>query len=151
MARFGVTGLLTVVSTTDKSVIGILGSANKRAKIYDWMVGADGTPADNAMNYQLQQQDASTAGTATAVTPKPLDPADPASDVTANEDYSVEPTADVGIPPIEIPVNQRASYRWVASPGGELILAATASIKYLSQARSPGYASTTRHTLHFEE
>lgn len=151
MARFAVTGNIAAVAATYKTMVGILASVNKRAKIYDWMVGADGTPADNALVYTLQLQDASTAGTATSVTPIPLDAADPASDVTANENYSAEPTADDGIPFIELPINQRASYRWVAAPGGELILAATASIKILSEVLSAAYTGTAKASLHFEE
>jgi hypothetical protein len=150
-ARYAVTGNHAAVASSLATIVGIIGSASKRVRIYDWMVGADGTPADNAMLYTLQLQDATTAGTSTAVTPVALDAAEGGPDFTAAEDYTVEPTADDGIPAIELPINQRASYRWVAAPGGELILAATANIKYISEVSSPAYTGTAKATVHVEE
>ena len=96
----------------------------RRAKVYDWMFGSEASPADNAFLWQMQR--CTTAGTYTGVTPRPLDPADAATELDAGENCTAEPA----YPPamlLSIPLNQRASYRWVAAPGSELVLPATAT------------------------
>ena len=48
---------------------------------------------------------------------------------------------------IELPVNQRASYRWVAAPGGELVVPATNVAGLGFRAKAPAYASTALVTI----
>lgn len=150
MARFAVTGNLAITGAV-ATVAALVASANKRPKLNDWIVGASGSPGDNQMLWSVEGFNADTAGTSTSVTPKPLDPADPPSDTGAEEDYTVEPTSADGIPWVEMPVNDRASYRWIASPGGELIIAATANLKMLTRVVGGGYTGVSRATMHFKE
>ena len=70
---------------------------------------------------------ASALGTSTAVTPIPLDPADAATESDAGENHTIEPTYTAGSILLAVGLNQRATFRWVASPGGELVYPATAS------------------------
>lgn len=98
----------------------------RRAKVYDLAFGCSASPADNAFLWQIQR--CSTAGTGTTVTPNALDPADTlASTIVATGAVTVDPTLTAGAFLMQVPLNQRASFRWVAAPGSELVIPATAS------------------------
>ena len=97
----------------------------RRLKWYDLILGSEASPADNAFLYVLQRFTA--AGTNTAVTPSALDPADAATESDAGENNTIEPTYTATLILLEVPLNQRATFRWVAAPGSELVSPATAS------------------------
>jgi hypothetical protein len=96
----------------------------RRAQIYDVMVGSEATPADAAILWTLRRFTA--AGTSTGVTPINLDSADATTEFDAGENHTIEPTYTANIL-LNIPLNQRATFRWTCAPGGELIVPATAS------------------------
>jgi hypothetical protein len=53
---------------------------------------------------------------------------------------------------MEIPVNSRASYRWVAAPGGELVVPATDVTGLGLRAKSAAYTGTGQQaTVHYWE
>ena len=114
-------------NTANTTVLGLTSAATIRPKIYDLIVGSDAAPADNAVEYNLQRYTA--AGTAGgAVTPQLLDPGDPASLAAAAVGvYTVEPTYTANAIMLMWAQNQRATFRWVAAPGGEIILPAVAA------------------------
>jgi hypothetical protein len=114
-------------ASTSLAVGNIIADATRprRYKLFDLMAGYDGTPADAAAELSVQR--CTTAGTATAVTPRPLDPADAATEMDANENHTVDPTITANSSLLALAFNQRASIRWVASPGKELVVPATAS------------------------
>lgn len=93
------------------------GTTASRGKVYDYMVGSITTPADSAFDHELYRT--STAGTGAAVTPSPLDPADTAAVNDASDTYTADPT--IGVVLMRLSLNQRATYRWAAAPGGELV------------------------------
>jgi hypothetical protein len=97
----------------------------RRFKIYDLIFGSEAAAADNPFLWRVARITA--AGTSTGVTPQPLDPADAATESDAGENHTVEPTYTAGANLIHCPLNQRATFRWVAAPGGELVAPATAS------------------------
>ena len=97
----------------------------RRLKFYDLILGSEASPADNPFLYIVQR--CTTAGTLTSVTPSPVDPADAATESDAGENVTIEPTYTANLILLAIALNQRATFRWVASPGGELITPATAS------------------------
>lgn len=109
----------------------LVGAATIRPGIYDISIGSDATPADQAAKYAIQR--GTTAGTwagagGAAITPQALDPADPAALATANQGIaSVGPTLTANAFLLQFATNQRATYRWVAAPGSELKIPATAS------------------------
>ena len=120
----------------------------RRAKIYDWMFGSEASPADNAFLWQAQR--CTTAGTNTGVTPQALDGADAATESDAGENHTVDGTLTSAAILLSIPLNQRASYRWVAAPGGELIVPATASNGF--HFRTPtATAVAVTSTIHVDE
>lgn len=101
------------------------GTRPRRARIYDIMFGSEATPADAALLWTIRR--CSAAGTSTAVTPQNLDPASATTEYDAGENHSVEPTYTAGAILLNVPLNQRATFRWVAAPGGELVMPATAN------------------------
>lgn len=145
--RYSVDGRDT--NTASTSILGLTSAATVRPKVYDIIAGAYGTPADYAAEYYVQRSTA--AGTSTAVTPQALDPADPASLCAAGEAHSVEPTYTANAILLSFAKNARATFRWVAAPGGEIVLPATAAngVGILSVQVSTAY--TEAFTIHFEE
>ena len=123
--RYAATGTQTAVTATPgDSALAIEGGADQRPQIYDWTSGFGGAPADNAISLRVQRTSA--AATGTPVTAEPLDAADPASRASVNEEITVEGTL-AGVAIFEQIMNQRANYRWVAAPGGEIVIPATAN------------------------
>lgn len=149
--RYGSTGNQATVASTNKTMLSLTGGTGVLARIYDLLVGADGTPDDRAMVYSAQRHTAD--GTNTAVTPEPLD-ADRAlaAEVAGGENHTAEPTV-AGIPVIELPVNLRATFRWMAAPGGELVTALTLNSGFSFRVREPSgnYVSSAKATVHHEE
>lgn len=97
----------------------------RRLRVYEISFGSEATPADAAILWTIQR--CSAAGTSTSVTPQNLDSASSTTEYDAGENHTVEPTYTAGAILLNIPLNQRATYRWIAAPGGELVLPATAS------------------------
>lgn len=148
-------GTQQVTATTYISAILATGApvtAPRRGKIYDLLIGTNGTPADNAVEFDISRiTTISTAVAAgTLITPQPLDPADAAatSVVTANSTGS--PTVSIQNI-LYVGINQRASYRWVAAPGSELVWPATSSNGFALRGRSPGYTGTLTGDWMFQE
>ncbi len=121
----------------------------RRAKIFDLMFGSEATPADNALQWQVQRS--TTQPTATSLTPTALDPADAAAIDDATENSTADGTKTANAILLSIPLNQRASYRWVAAPGGELVIPATANngVHFTTPIQTAAIAVTA--TCHFEE
>lgn len=149
----GFGGTQQAMTTTYKTLIDITAATGattlRRGLIYDILFGADGTPADNAMVYKADRQ--TTTGTRTAATPAPLDSGDAAALLTYGVNTTIEPTVTASTQLIEVPVNQRASYRWVAAPGGELVIPATNVAGIGFRAKSPAYTGTALATVHCQE
>jgi len=140
------------LSSTYKTLLSLNASsatALRRAKVYDVLIGTNGTPADNYMEWDVSAMTA--AGTGTGVTPNKLDPADGAALTVATANYTAEPTVTASSSLFYIGVNQRASYRWVAAPGSELVIPATNLAGLVLRARSGGYTGTATGAMLFEE
>jgi len=109
----------------------LIGATTVRPRIQDVVLGSDASPADNACKIAFQRQ--TSAGTwagagGAAITPQAIDPGDPASLCTANQGVaSVGPTLTASAFLLQIPFNQRASFRWVSQPGKDLVIPATAN------------------------
>ena len=112
-------------NTAATSQISLTSTAAIRPRIYDFIVGSAATPADNAGEWVWRRTTA--AGTSTAFTPVALDPGDPAAAGLVGVNHSVEPTYTAAADLLHFAINQRATFRWVAAPLGELILPATAA------------------------
>ena len=148
MAKYAVRMQRTASTTLSVGNITADATRPRRGKIYDIMFGSEATPADNVFLWQLQR--CTTAGTATGVTPQALDPDDAATEADAAEIHTVDPTLTAGAMLLTIPLNQRASYRWVAAPGGELVYPATAS-NGIAVRTPTSTAVVVTATTHFDE
>lgn len=99
------------------------GATPRRGFLYEFLLGSEATPGDNAFLWDIQRNTA--VGTGSAVTPQSIDPGDTvASNATAQQNMTIEPT----FPPthlVRLALNQRATFRWVAQPGSELVYPAT--------------------------
>ncbi len=122
--RYSVKGDQTVTTTPGATAVSLNGVTTTRAKVYDFTVGSDGTPADVALNYTAIRFSAS--GSGTAFTPEPLDSDAPVALLGAETNHTAEPTYVTTDILWQIAANQRATYRWVAAPDGELMIPAAA-------------------------
>ena len=127
-------------------------SVPRRGKLYDLLIGTNGTPADNFMEWDISRctiVSTSVAG-GTLVAAPPLDPADAAA--TSIATVNSTGSATISVPNLfYVGVNQRASYRWVAAPGSELVWPATSSNGLNLRTRSGGYTGTATGTWYFQE
>ncbi len=114
-----------MVSTPGDSVLSLVGTTGIRPSIYDVLVGTTGTPADNALEFLLQNHTAD--GTGDALTPTALDSGDPPAGGAYLGNHSAEPTYSAGEVLLKFGLNQRATFRWVAAPGSEIVLPASAT------------------------
>lgn len=148
--HYGTVGNMATNAATNKTMLRLLGGTNVVMRIYDLIVGVDGsTPADGVFIYNAQRT--TTAGTGTAVTPEPLDVAHGLAARGAGlSNLSAEPTY-AGAPAIAIAANSRASYRWSAAPGGELMSALAANAGWGFASRAPVLTLGTRCTVHHRE
>jgi hypothetical protein len=140
------TGYKTLLSVT--AVTGA--TTLRRGWIYDIEFGADGTPADNVITFKVDRQ--GSVGTGTSATAAPLDAGDAAALLVSTVNHTVEPTG-IASTLIEVPLNQRSSYRWVTIPGSgaELVVPAVTVTGIGCRAKSPAYASTGIARVHFFE
>lgn len=160
------------VATTYKSLISVGNSSAtpsslgaglyKRGKLYDILVGTNGTPADNYMEWDVTRitlgttPAAVTLGISSLSSTFTLDTAD--SNNLLNW-IAINSTSEGGITATTeiwyVGVNQRASYRWVAAPGSELVWpavsSATASGGLALRTRSGGYTGTATATILAQE
>lgn len=138
-----------VASGTDKALINLFNPAatpTSRGRIYDILVGSVATPADQAAKFAVHR----TTGVGTegsGFVPNNLDPAGPAGAYDSGIGaFSVQPTETASKQLLVFSLNQRATFRWVASPGGELILAATqnngADLKTVSSTSTQAHEAT---------
>ena len=126
MARYSASGSQNLpASSTPITALTIASQSTvHRNIIYDIVIANVGSPADLVTLHTIQRiTNPGTAGS--AVTPSLLDIADRASQSAVGENHSSEPTYTSATELLEIPLNHRATFRWVAAPGGELITPAT--------------------------
>lgn len=139
----------TASTTLSVGLVNADATRPRRGKFYDLVFGSEATPADNAFKWMLQRFTA--AGTSTSVTPSPLDPADAATESDAGENSTIEPTYTAGLILLSVGLNQRATFRWVASPGGELTYPATASNGIGIQTPTSSAVAVTATVMYVEQ
>jgi len=154
MAKYAVSLLTTAIGTgITVGTIRADATTPRRQKWYDIMFGSESTAGDAQIRWTVTRLSAAGAGTAgNNPTPQPLDPADAAALADCHSDFTAEPTTYDAVSVLSIGLNQRASFRWVAAPGGEIVTAATASIG--AGIRTPVISTgnpDVATTVHFEE
>lgn len=102
-------------------------AALKRLKLYEVNHSSAAAPADNAgLMYINRATTVPTGGT--AVTPAQLDLADGAASALAMEAATGGSTLTAGLIMLQIAFNQRATQRWVAKDGGEIVVPSTNNV-----------------------
>jgi hypothetical protein len=135
----------------------VAGGMLRRGKLYDILIGTNGTPADNFLEFDVarttvQGASAVILGTLSSISSAlGLDTADTGCAAFTMNNSSVETTITTGAEVWYVGINQRASYRWVAAPGSELVWPATSSAGFAVRARSAAYTGTATATLLFQE
>lgn len=122
----------------------------RRIKVHEIFVGSEAAPADQQLKWRVQR--CTTTGTRTGVTPQNNDQADAAPLTTAGQAHSVDPTYTANAIYLNDPINQKASYRWVAVKDGELIIPAVANngLGILTPVITSGTPAINGR-MHFEE
>ena len=126
MARYSASGTQTLQSSASGDATALSFCAQSTAHrniVYELWFANHGAPADQVTVYHVAR--VTTDGVGSAVTPSALDPGDRASQCTCIENNTTEPTYTANGEILEMPLNHRASFRWVAAPGGEIITPAT--------------------------
>jgi hypothetical protein len=121
--RYGFSGSITSAATKSVWVVGATSAV--RPAVYEINISSNATPADNSSEWQALRFTA--AGTSTSVTPVAFDSGDPAATSVCGKNHTVEPTYSPAVSLLDVAINQRATYRWVAVPGSEMLAPATAA------------------------
>lgn len=133
-----------------RTLFNLIGSSVVRPRIYEMDFGSTPVaPVDQASTFLLSRSSA--VGTAGSnPTPQPLDNQEVAAVSTVGIAHTAEPTyAATGL--WQVPLNHRASWRWVAAPDSEFICTATASNGIgLSRTSSTATYGATGTVLFFE-
>ena len=119
------------------------------ATLFDIEFSAEGTPADNVMEWDVSRQTA--AGTITAATPTANHPTRRACGTVGGVNATAEGTITAGSSVFYVSSNQRASYRFVAAPGAELIIPNVNLAGFAIRARSSAYTGTIAVGAYFSE
>lgn len=146
-------GVVTLQRTASASAsVGHLscpGASMRRIRLYEFVFGSEGTPADVANLWQWQRTTA--IGTSTGVTPQLLDPADAALITVAGQNHTVEPTYTANAIMHSAALNQKATYRWIAAPECEIIVPATANNGLGLKTPTAGSSVGITATAYFQE
>lgn len=108
---------------TTLTIIQLNGVTTTRAWIYDIIVGSDATPADVATQFDVNR--GTVSGTGSAITARALDPQNPAALLAGEGGTFTGQTKTANSAMLSFGLNQRATFRWVAVPDGELVVPAT--------------------------
>lgn len=151
--RYAVSGSMGTAAMTSayKSLVYETSTAAIKPYIYDFTFGTSGTPSDSVVQLTATRFSATAATQGTAATPVALDVTDPASTLTAVTALTAEQTAGVIL--FQVGLNVRATYRWVAAPGGELVMAASTTTNGTIglRAQSPAYVLDANATVYHAE
>ena len=146
------TAISTVTAATGTDAVGeLLATVAVRARVYDWVIGQGSAAGDTTIRWEAAR--ATTSATGTGVVENALDFDAPTAEILAEDEVTVGPTVTADEQLLDFDINQRATFRWVAAPGGELVIPAIAAstIFFNASESSGGYTGIARCTVHWEE
>ena len=147
MRRYSIEG--QTAAGANLTILQLVAATTTRGRIYDILVGSDATPADLAGEFNLIR--GTVSGTGTAVTPRALDPADPAALLVGEAGTFTGQTKTASSSMLNIPLNQRATFRWVAAPDGEIVVPATSDNWVGLESIAHGGTPNINCTMHYLE
>ena len=125
MPAFSFTMKRTASATLDVGSILTAASSPGRFKLADIIFGSEATPGDNVFLWEVNKRTGLPTG-GSGVTGQPLDDSDTkASSLAGNQAPTANGSGSGN--KLSVPLNQRATFRWAAQPGREIIAPATAS------------------------
>lgn len=152
---------LVLVGNSTGTTANTGGGMLRRGRLYDILIGTNGTPADNYMEFDVTRvtmgaSSVLAGGISSVSSALGLDPADSYGFVAmAGINSSVETAFTATQEVWYVGINQRASYRWVAAPGSEFVYPANSSATggngLALRARSGGYTGTATGNILFQE
>lgn len=134
---------------TNLTILALVAATTTRGRIYDIVIGSDATPADVATEFNLIR--GTVSGTGTAVTPRALDPADPAALLAGEGGTFTGQTKTANSDMLQIGLNQRNTFRWVAAPEGEIVVPATSDNWVGLESIASGGTPNINCTIHYLE
>ena len=150
--RYAATGEQAAVTATpgDTALTVHAIGTTVRGRLYELLFSQGATPADNVIQWLVRRLTAlGTEGA--AVVPEQLDSDAPAAILDAGEDHSVEPTYTAATELLDFDLNQRATFRFVAAPGGEFLLPAVTNAGIGTTPISAAYTGIARTSAHWDE
>jgi len=144
----------TNLTTTYKTMVEIwaVTATLNRHQTFEIEIGADGAPnaTDCQIVYDISRETVQGTGGVTAVAVA-LNPADPISRALGGINRTSEGTITAVSCLLNIALNQRASQRWIAAPGKELIFPATNVAGGAYRALSPTYAAPVLYSVYYDD
>lgn len=134
---------------TNLTILQLNASTSTRGRIYEFSISSDATPADIATEFNIIR--GTVSGTGTAVTGRALDPGDPAALLAGEGGTFTGQTKTASSSMYNIALNQRVSYRWVASPDGEFVVPATSDNWVGIESIASGATPNINVTIHWQE
>lgn len=153
---------LIVVGNSSATTASFGAGGYRRGKMYDILIGTNGVPADNFMEFDVALVTLGTTPAGilnTLVSSISSNFATDPADTTFISAMQINSTGEVGITANTekwyLGINQRASYRWVCNPGSELLYPANSSATGNNaldlRVRSGGYTGTATGTVMVSE
>ena len=150
--RYAATGEQTAVEASpSETTLNVFNPGTTvRGRMYEILFSQGGAPADTVIQWLVQRS--TVVGTEGAgVVPAPLDIDAPASILDGAEDHTAEPTYTAATELLDFDLNQRATFRFVAAPGGEFLIPAVADNGIGAVPASATYTGIARTTMHWSE
>ena len=134
---------------TNLTILEVIGVTTTRGRIYEFGIGSDSAPADIATEFEMIR--GTVSGTGTALNENPLDGADPVALLSAKGGTFATQTKTTNSSLWAKAINQRASYRWVAVPDGELVIPATADAWIGLESIASGGTPSIKAMIYWQE
>lgn len=151
MPRYTIVGQDTNTAATTQIYVVNSTTSPSNIALYEFLLGSDAV-ADQASEYVIRyvtDENATPGGT--ALTPRPLYNEGRASNSTAIEGPTGEPTYTGTVNLMMIGLNQRATFRWIAAPGSEFISADAEDVGFSLFTVGTTSAHNINVTFFFEE
>lgn len=134
---------------TNLTILALVAATTTRGRIYDIVIGSDATPADVATEFNMIR--GTVSGTGSAVTPRALDPGEPAALLAGEGGTFSGQTKTSNSDMLNIALNQRATFRWVAAPDSEIVVPATTDNWVGLESIASGGTPNINTVFHYEE
>lgn len=125
--RVGMKLTRTASSTLDVGSVIAAATNPRRFRLYDCVAGSDAAAADNPFLWEFYKRTGTATGGASGSGANAIDISDTIASTLVTNQGPTTNGAGGSTPLYGFPLNQRATYRWIAQPFSELVAPATAS------------------------